>query len=791
MSRTLHSRISILGTLALSGCDGAAGAPEVSPSQLLEAEDRAGFEVLSSVGAAPHGVTVRSVNRFGASVPSPITEEIRVDGVPTAVQFDGYGYGTLTRTEPGTAVVEGGPAPVEVFTVQSDWPLPPLHRAWPAPVPAQPAAPGAEPAHPAFGALIQTGGVVADGTSVWWGGQGAAPHRLLEADSEILGLQTGNIDLDGVDDAIVWTRDTVFLLKGRAGGGMAWGGALEAPGYEVAAADMGDLSSDQLPDIAIAWVDPSGDGLLDVLEGDGLFRFVAAEPRDIPGRPTSLVVGDQTGEGLAQVTVLLTDGDWARFIRGAALQYMPIGPVAPTGTMILPEGSSLLRSGDVNGDGAAEIAIGGPRSPGQPRNFWFVDVATDALQCLDEPDNPELQCGTEFLPLENEPGAWAALGDANGDFFDDVFLAHDTRVLHAVALDPEEINGKYAKVRVMELPAYGPIDVMDFDRDGELDLFLAGGRAWWQWRGVGYTNLDRFWAPSPTPVAFVREALVPPFALVELDNDDGTIEILGFSVAEGDTELLVLQYVPGTERAERLGEVVVDPDGRLPDDLAVCGTDAYLVVGGEVGRLNLLDPSEPAVAVRAGSEVTRVDCGEGPGGAEVATVEGGRVQPRFRATLAAFGAPIEGDAVDVALGDVGDGPALATCETPDCSIVWWDHGEGAVFARADSGGIVVVDSAGTERALGGEGWLSVADVDRDGNLDLLGLSGVSSLVTLHRSTGDGLAPAEMFHSELGWSRTLGVWDGDGDGHSDLWGIDLEGDLSFTRSTPAPTETSGP
>jgi hypothetical protein len=791
MSHTLRSTISLLVSLALAGCDGTHGEDAVSPAQFLAAEDPTGFEVLSSVGVAPHTIIVRAVNRFGASVHAPITEEITVDGLATAVQFDGYGYGALTRTEPGKDLVEGGFGPVEVFTVASDWPLPPLQRAWPSPIPAQPAAPGGELPHPAMGALIQTGGVVADGSSVWWGGAGAAPHRVLEADGDILGMQTGNIDLDGVEDAVVWTTDKVFLLKGRAGGGLAWGGALEAPGYEVAGADMGDLSSDQLPDIAIAWMDPSGDGLLDVLEGDGLFRFVTAEPRDIPGRPTSLVVGDQTGEGLAQVTVLLSDGNWSRFIRGAELQYMPIGPVAPTGTMILPEGSSLLRAGDVNGDGAAEIAIGGPRAPGQPRGFWFVDVATDALRCLEEPKNPDLQCGTEFLPLENEAGAWATLGDGNGDYFDDIFLEHDTRVLYAVALDPEEINGKYAKIRVMELPAYGPIDVMDADRDGELDLFLAGGLAWWQWRGQGYSSLDRFWAPWETPDVFVREALVPPFAFVELDNNDDTIEILGFTLEEGDTELLVLQYLPGSDRADRMGDVVVDPDARVPDDLAVCGTDAYVVVGGEVQRLNLLDPSDPAIAVRAGSAVTRVDCGEGPGGSEVATVEDGRVQPRFRATLAAFGAPIEGSAQDVALGDVGNGPEVSTCETPDCSVVWWDYGAGAVFARGDSQGIVAVDSAGTAQPLGGAGWLSVADLDRDGNLDLLGLSGVSSLVTLHRSTGDGIAPAELFHSELGWSRVLGVRDGDGDGHSDLWGIDLEGDLSFVRSTPVPTETSSP
>ncbi len=57
-------------------------------------------------------------------------------------------------------------------------------------------------------------------------------------------------------------------------------------------------------------------GLLDVWKGDGLFGFTAAEPRDIETAPTDIAVGDNTGEGMNQITMTHDDGTWSRYIAG-------------------------------------------------------------------------------------------------------------------------------------------------------------------------------------------------------------------------------------------------------------------------------------------------------------------------------------------------------------------------------------------------------------------------------------------------------------------------------------------
>lgn len=766
----------------VAGCSGTDTPHLPSPATFIEAAEVEGLEILPSVGVAPHPAVVRAVNRFEAAVPSAPTDTLTVDGVPVTATFDGFGYAGILLETAGTRIIEGAGEPAEFHTVVTDWPGLTLQRAWFAPVDAVD-----------LGAAITTGGVIVSGSDVWWAGEGTVPHRVLSAEEPIVGIRTGNIDVDGVSDAIVWTTTTVYLLRGRSGGGLGWGGALTASGYQVGGADVGDLSADNLPDLAIAWIGPDGSGTLDIWEGDGLFAFSAAEPRDIPGRPISLVIGDNTGEGLNQVTVLHSEGDWSRFVWGAPRQYMPIGPITPVAKLVLPPDATLARSGDVNKDDGEELSIGSLRAEGIGRNFWFVDVKTDAVQCAD--GDADAQCTTTYLPLENEAGAWLAMGDGNGDYVTDIFLAHDTRVLYAVVWDPLKIDGEYTKVNVMDLPAYGPIDTTDFDRDGELDLFLAGGPIWWRYLGQGSSDIDVFWQPRSPGSTDVRETLDGPFGFVELDGNLDTQEIVGFTSDAGQTHFKVVQHTKGEGRAPLLSDFVI-ANGAVPTDLAICDSDVYVAVDGDVLRIAMRDPEQPdlirpQIAATVEGTATRIDCGTGPSDTQLAVLDAGRITFRRKATLLDIGPGVDATgAVDVALGDLGAGPEAKTCTTAGCSIVFWPYGAAgeAVFAKGDPASIVVVNATGAERTLDGWGTVSVGDLDGDGNVDLLSLAeGLSSLVTVHRSTGQGIAPAELFHSLDGWTGALQVQDGDGDGWGDLWAIDAVRDLVHTVS-PIPPVT---
>jgi hypothetical protein len=176
-----------------------------------------------------------------------------------------------------------------------------------------------------------------------------------------------------------------------------------------------------------------------------------------------------------------------------------------------------------------------------------------------------------------------------------------------------------------------------------------------------------------------------------------------------------------------------------------------------------------------------VDCGEGPEGSSAAFLDSGTILLLDR-DLDVVGSPLPAaGAQDVAVGDVGAGPEVRVCSTPGCSIVHFPYGAdgSARFAIAEGQQTVLADAAGATTPLAGFGELSVTDVDGDGNLDLAALWGTGDVVTVHRSTGEGIGPAEQWMWETHVVGPVSSADGDGDGSPDLFVLDLGGALSHT------------
>ncbi|MEQ1568555.1 MAG: hypothetical protein ABMA64_23155 [Myxococcota bacterium] len=765
-----NRRGALLVALALSGCGAGAYEPPVSPATFFDATDPANVEAVPTTGSAPNRVVVRALNSYGAAVPSPSYSGLTLDGVPVDVAFDGYGYGSISIEEPGHSLVAGAAGAVDVYTFDNDWPGLPLDEVW-----------ETGTTQPTVAVAVSTGMLGAEGPAVWWAGLGAPAHPVLVADGPIVGLRAENIDVDGVLDALAWTANTVFLLKGRASGGMAWGGGFRAPGHSIGGVDAGDLSADNLPDIGIAWVDAVGRGTADVWEGDGLFQFTAAVPRPTTGVPIGLEIADNTAEGLAQITVLHEDGTWSRFIRGAELEYMPIGPSAPSRALQLPSNAELLPTGDINDDGGDEIVVASQRVPSVGRSFWFVDVRTDALACA--AGEADAQCGTEYLPLLDESGAYYAIGDANADYLEDVFVLHDTRALYAMAWDPQQVSGKFALLHPLDLPAYAPFDVRDLDRDGWLDLVLAGGPLWWTWHGRAFTDLERFWEPREIPSEQIRELLTGPFALLDTDADPSTVEIAHFAQDDGGIEFRVASYAKDGGRADLVGRLNLPGGTTTVDDLAICGGDVYVAVAGDVHRLSIANPAAPEIAATLEGSATRIDCGEGPSGTQLAVLDTNQVTFRQRAALTRIGDPVEAlDVVDLALGDLGAGPQLHTCDVPGCSTVFWPSAVGPAFASTDASGTTIVTAADSLR-VAGVGLLGLVNADGDPEVDLASLDPSTGLVAIHRATPEGFAGSELWRLPAGSTGPLALADGDGDLTRDVWWVDAEGNLTVTTSAP--------
>jgi hypothetical protein len=712
-----------------------------------DADSVVSFVVEDGVGPAPASTMVRAVNQYGAAIQSD-PESFDVGGASQSASFDGLGYGTLTLTEPGVAEINGGEEKATLYAMASQWPgfgLLPVSEAMVS---------GAGIAEP-----VSTGTLVAAGSEVWWVGPNQDGHRVLRAGGAILGLQSGHIDVDGVMDAVAWTDSIVFLLRGRVGGGMAWAGGVTTKDFAVGGAAIGELNGDNLPDLAIAWAAVDGVSMLDVWNGDGLLSFTPAEPRSLPRVPISISIGDQTGEGRNQITVLNDDASWARFIGGTELKYMPIGPSTPEEIAIVTN-STVDSRGDLNNDGAEEMYFLGPLNPSSTRSIFIVDLL-----------GPKI----EFLPLNDKVAAYVTKNDADGNGIVDLFMLQETQSLDSLSFDETSTNA-YDPRRLVDLPDHGPITLHDVvDVNNIPDLFLAGDPFWWWWQGYNDpADVDVFWRlhePSFEEVATSSEG---PFSLVELDGDPGTTEFVVFQLENGDTYLKIFQLPLGAESAIEIGAVEVSDLGVEALDIAVCDHVAWVAMAGELVRVNMFTPTAPSVSATLPSLGTRVDCGTAPSGAVAAFLSDGIVQ-LLDANLVELSTVSAVGALDVAIGDLGNGPEIRTCTDAGCSIVAWNAGPGLEgFAIGTPERVSLVGNVGNSTVVG-HGQVSTADVDGNGFDDLV-TAGVDGLVSVHRSNGTTVVKAELFHTIQSLSWPVGVSDTDGDGFGDLWGLDGDGEL---------------
>lgn len=731
--------------LAVAGCADERE-DEPSPAQLLGGGDQVvGYVVEDGAGPAPHGTWVRALNSFGAAIAGP-PAQLQVDGMPVEVPLDTTGYGTLTVDQPGVAQITGGLGPATVIALDTDWSGFGLDPAHAAPVG------GAEHA-----AAVTTGAVVAAGTALWWVGPEGRAHRVLEADGPITGLVARHVDVDEFLDVVAWTDLSVFVLRGRMHGGMAWGTALTAPGYSVGAVDVGDVNHDNLPDLVIGWAADEGPSKLDIHHGDGLYGFTPAVPRNLPAPPTGVSVGDNTGEGRVQITVLDTDGDWSRYIAGTPTKVIPIGPVRPD-ELVVPIGSTVDASGDLNGTGGDQIWIYGPRNPGSPRSIQLVDLKGQRL---------------EYIPM-SPPAPFLARGDGDGDGLLDLFMLHEDRSLHALAYS--QVTLTYVPRKLADLAAYAPFAVAYWLDPRAVDLFLAADDLWrFHEATADPEDPTLFWRFAEPRLDTVG-ASVGPAIVVELDANPETTELLAFEEADGELRLAVQRWTPGNDAFERRGLVALSDVTDPPLDVAVCGSSAWILLTGELLRVSLANPAIPSVAVRHDTLATAVACGEGPEGAVAAALSEGAVQ-----LLAVGGGEIgvvpAAGARNLALG-AGE---LHTCATDGCDVAFWpwgDEGE-ASFVISDGAGALSLDDDAAGPFVGW-GALSVADVDADGRLDLLA-AGADGVVTILRSGGAAIAGPVHVHAPLGLIGPVGIGDGDGDGHGDLWLVDETGAIRHSRA----------
>ena len=728
------SRCMVLALLAVGACE--RDTEVVPPSLLLEETSLVGIEVVPSIGNAPHAVVVRAVNAYGASIPST-PQTLMVDGVEELVNFDGTGYGTLSLAEAGSYTVTGGGVQeTTVHAVETDW-------GGVAMMPAELPPIGITEVRPAT-----NGALAVSNESLWFISSGEVPtHRVLALPNAvpIEGMETVNLDLDGVLDAIVWGGSEVILLKGRPTGGFAWIGGYRGTGLAVGGAGAEDLDGDGDQDLAISWIDATGADRLQILHGDGVWGFEDVTVMSIQGVPIGgLAVGDNAGSGRIQTTVLLDTGRWQRFSITAAGSYVATGPNIATTFGV----GSKVRSGrDANGDGADELYIMAPRQEGLEREIWIWDLFGASVQ----------------YRLLSPIGAEVALADSNGDGLEDVWWLPEDQELSVLAWAGTE----YQSRRVAGLRSHGPIAVTEIDGDGEADLFV-GGESLWTWQ-LGVQDEDQWWRPVEPGAERWEASLLGPIAELERVAGAG---LVGFQGEAGANYLALWQANGGAP--EFLGRVLLGDSDAEGVDLAVCDGMAWALTETTLFAVDVSSDIPTIVASRETSG-TRVDCGDAPSDAKGALLEDDAVV-LLGPDLSELGTESASAAVDVAIARASGEPSVATCAEADCRVLRWEWGaegeQALVEASGDTLTLTLDDGTVVETAGGGE--LSSGDVDGDGNADLLAHR--DGVITVWRSTGAGIGPARTWHTTRSLTGPVVTGDGDGDGWPDLWVERSGGDL---------------
>lgn len=619
----------------------------------------------------------------------------------------------------------------------------------------------------------QSGTFRAASTYALPGGSGDATSILEIAD---VGSQAG--PLDGIPDVVVAAQSQqVGVLFGRADGRLAVGpntGIQRIP----SALALGNFNGDASPDFVVT---DTGSKLV-CFRGfsDGPPFEMQGEVVDVGSNPvaiasydfdedggTDIAVLNEGNQTNGEVRILLSDGDCT-----FSAPEFPAESVVPTGS-----GSSALVVVDLNGDGAADIAV---------TNATGNDVSI--LRGSNEGDFTEVQridvVDPSLPPVpDGEDRVVEPIGIGAADFDEDgvLDLAVVNRNTDQVVLLLGNGDATFAAARYFPSGSAGSsptdISVGDANNDGHADVVVANNRSSdasiLLGDGTGDFDLPRVFMADQEPLAV---------GLTQLNGDGHSDIIVTSRGNQGPTAAVLLGLEGGAVAS--IENVPADPS---PVDVAVGDFD---------------NDGLPDLAMAHGNGTILIARAEATGG--FAPMTGGEVLVGGSVS-SIVARDIDGDSVvdlvaakdedgEIALlrGQVGGGftaPAVTAVGNGVSAIVagdWNEDGFTDVAATRQLGD----DPGRVELLFGGQAGLTSpqsilvgltpvaiaeGDFNADSHRDLLIANNVSGFASVLLGDGDGAFTAADAVSVGGSPRSLAVGDFDRDGCDDfVVGLSMNG-----------------
>ena len=349
-------------------------------------------------------------------------------------------------------------------------------------------------------------------------------------------ISVGDFNLDGQPDLAIqpawptWPSLRVFLGVGNGAFRSVWDGAIEWNGTVLYSLGVGDFDHDGFPDLA----GPGGSGHILYLWGDGTGAFT---PQKVNGPNGFLsAVGDINGDSNPDVVVAAS----------IDMLFVALGREErnyPSPTSLALNYSGRLSVADVNGDGLQDL---------------FSAKSTLYLG----------QSKGRFVLAPGTPADALMIADLNDDGLADYIGCDGHNILIWPGTGIPE-----APRPVVIIPLFAGIsfpfgfEVLDLDRDGQLDLLAAGG--------IDEFNSTILYGRSNFEFDVVWGRFRGEFVTGDFNND-GIIDITGYSgtlLGKGDREFRLISDRP------RLTSNLVKGDfnGDNFTDIAYSGGDAVIV----------------------------------------------------------------------------------------------------------------------------------------------------------------------------------------------------------------------
>lgn len=579
---------------------------------------------------------------------------------------------------------------------------------------------------------------------------GFAPVETLAFTHDFASLDAGDLDQDGDQDLVFSNPVSSFsqavtglLLNDGSGSFVEHGVGTQEEGLDVT---LGDLDGDGDPDLLFA--DEDSDEVRIALGGSGA-SFGAVSGTNAGDEPVALHLGDVNGDGQLDVAVARRVGAALLLGDGAGA----LGPPRPVDTGGHGVDVALL---DMDVDGMLDLVIAsspfGPLGDG-----WLATARGQGNGLFDDPLTLDL--GYEPVHL--------ALMDADGDGLQDLVASSAIDWVGVLRVDG---LGGFDPMQAFSNPWAGPpVEASDRDGDGAPDLVIPGEEAFLELRNDG---AGAFFGPRAHA----------------LGGTEPEVSVAGDLDGDGDLDVAVPMRFSGAisvllgDGAGGLGPPTLWPSLSGPLALALGDLD-------QDGDLDVLAPEHGLYALGAN---------DGAGGFPSWTTY---ALSAVQSTRSVTTADLNGDGLidagrvsdDYLILSWGDG-AGSFSSTTEIELGLFLYAQSLAFADLDGDGDLDAVAGGTGKGgpnesglaiLEGDGLggftlqppltytgghafdLEAADVDADGDQDLVSLSYGTDELIVHLADGVGGFDAPQAVATVKEPFLMDAADLDGDGVVDL------------------------